>query len=675
MANSYQRATSDGTMTYLDISIDYLDRSEISVYFDDVLTTAWSWSGSSDKRVLFSPAVPNGVVVMVKRITDASELRHEFSKGAAFTAETLDEDLRQALHMAQEANEGNLVGDFFTDINMHGFRVYNVGTAVDDSDVLTLAQYKADADGANAAKDAAEDAQAAAAAAQAAAEAAAASAVGSAAAAVAAFAATLLSAVGATLVGWKNSLTGSVLRTVHARLSDDVNARDFGMSTAASGTVNSNALIAALAVSPIVYIPAGTYNMDPTIQIDIGDKTIYGARIFRTVLVLTGTNTTAKWLHNNGSTSTVWGNGKAIDVRNITFKGNWDGSTTRADNTFENINSLVRAYAPSSVRVEDCEFIQSYGTGYSAYRQGYANFTKNKVRVQAREGMWLEAPSGSDAITSTNITHNDFNSNRGVACIRIKNGVGVFITHNVFEDAKAGVYLDGTDNRAVSISHNHCETFIYDAAAFGLLRYVGSGLGVSVCFNFCDQNITRSSPSSQTIYAVGNQGMTNIVDGGQGPWDQDLEVGLGAASTTGRTVGFFGSANTDDVLGTLRWRSNNNNNAAVSAAAVRAVQKGNVNQNFGALEFGTSNNGLVYRWRMDQAGNTYPLADNTYTLGLAGTNKFLNVFSQNITLNLPASATPANNGEMTMQLTSNTSLTFRVKGSDGTVRQGSITLA
>lgn len=41
----------------------------------------------------------------------------------------------------------------------------------------------------------------------------------------------------------------------------------------------------------------------------------------------------------------------------------------------------------------------------------------------------------------------------------------------------------------------------------------------------------------------------------------------------------------------------------------------------------------------------------------------------------PASATPINNGDLVIQATSNTSLTFRFKGSDGTVRQASLTLA
>lgn len=41
----------------------------------------------------------------------------------------------------------------------------------------------------------------------------------------------------------------------------------------------------------------------------------------------------------------------------------------------------------------------------------------------------------------------------------------------------------------------------------------------------------------------------------------------------------------------------------------------------------------------------------------------------------PASATPATNGELVVEATSNTTITFKLKGSDGTVRTGTITLA
>ena len=170
MAQSTQRAVSDGTLVSLDLSINYIDRSEITVYFDSALTTAWAWVGETAKQITFSHAVPNGVEVLVKRTTGISKLRHEFSRGAAFTAEVLDEDLTQVLHIAQEASESNLSGQFYSDIDMHNYRIRNIGIAVDDTDALTLGQYKADALGANAAKTAAKASQAAAAASATAAE-------------------------------------------------------------------------------------------------------------------------------------------------------------------------------------------------------------------------------------------------------------------------------------------------------------------------------------------------------------------------------------------------------------------------------------------------------------------------------------------------------------------------
>ena len=40
-----------------------------------------------------------------------------------------------------------------------------------------------------------------------------------------------------------------------------------------------------------------------------------------------------------------------------------------------------------------------------------------------------------------------------------------------------------------------------------------------------------------------------------------------------------------------------------------------------------------------------------------------------------ASITPANNGNLVVEKTSNTTLTFKLKGSDGVVRTGTITLS
>ena len=326
MANSYQRATSDGTMTYIDISIDYLDRSEITVYFNDVLTTAWSWSGSSDKRVLFSPAVPNGVVVMVKRITDASALRHEFSKGAAFTADTLDEDLRQALHMAQEANEANLVGDFFTEVNLHGFRLRNVGTAVDSTDALTLGQYQADALGAYSAANRAEYAA-------------------DAAEALASGVSTLRSdlrstadsARGPALLGFNPTLNYAV-STLGRHVAQDLwNCADFPWSCDMTGSTSSKAAFqacinAAAAAGAGVYIPPGALVI---YDVSLPANTyIQGAGVGKTTVWQDGNQPSIWFTADPGSASTYTEN---ITIRDLTMRGNVD---TLAFSEVRHINRL-----------------------------------------------------------------------------------------------------------------------------------------------------------------------------------------------------------------------------------------------------------------------------------------------------------------------------------------------
>ena len=155
MALSNMTIVSDGNLEFVSISFNYIDRSEISVYFDSVPTSTWAWVGDTN-QIKFTPKVPNGITVLITRATDASDLRHIFSAGAAFTAKTLDEDLRQVLHIVQEAKESNLSGDFYSDIDMHGNQITNLGTATLDNQAVSFGQYKADALGAHVAKGEAE---------------------------------------------------------------------------------------------------------------------------------------------------------------------------------------------------------------------------------------------------------------------------------------------------------------------------------------------------------------------------------------------------------------------------------------------------------------------------------------------------------------------------------------
>lgn len=159
MALSTQRATSDGTMVQLILSINYFDRAEIEVYFAGVLTPSssgkWAWVGTTDKKIAFTPAVANGVEILVKRSTAMVDPRHEYTKGAQFVAETLDENFQQMLRIAQEAKEGSTLSEIFNDLDVHGYKIKNLATATLPGDAVSLAQYQADASGAFASKTAA----------------------------------------------------------------------------------------------------------------------------------------------------------------------------------------------------------------------------------------------------------------------------------------------------------------------------------------------------------------------------------------------------------------------------------------------------------------------------------------------------------------------------------------
>lgn len=171
---SIQRAVSDGSLNRIAVSLEYLDKSDISVWVDDIQIPEtgaeqypWSWDGDD---IVFSSNIPSGIEVLVRRSTNRGAVQNVFSGRAEFSNKTMDENFTQMLYLAQEYSEGSGLRDVFSDINMHGYKITNTGFATEDDDVVTLKQYREDAEGAKVARDEAETAQEAAEAAQAKAE-------------------------------------------------------------------------------------------------------------------------------------------------------------------------------------------------------------------------------------------------------------------------------------------------------------------------------------------------------------------------------------------------------------------------------------------------------------------------------------------------------------------------
>lgn len=147
MAYSTQSVVSDGTLSVLDVAFEFYSHDEITVWFDNVPDdTSWEWSGVQVNRILFDNPVPNGVEVFVFRTTYLADPLHVFATGAAFRAQTVDENFEQILRVAQEYQDRTGAGQFRVDLDMTGHKITNLGDAVADDDAPTYGQAKAYAD-------------------------------------------------------------------------------------------------------------------------------------------------------------------------------------------------------------------------------------------------------------------------------------------------------------------------------------------------------------------------------------------------------------------------------------------------------------------------------------------------------------------------------------------------
>jgi hypothetical protein len=195
-----------------------------------------------------------------------------------------------------------------------------------------------------------------------------------------------------------------------------------------------------------------------------------------------------------------------------------------------------------------------------------------------------------------------------------------------------------------------------------------NGIALSRCF---DQGITfykdpgggvDSVNAFQTAAIYDKSSSTNVlkVDG-----DHANIINLAGLGTLSEDF-IRGDSSAPTVL-PIRNRANQSLSIALDAGGGASQQV--------AIDFrdsGTGRWGLIKNSGNDFAVYNYFLAASAIFLGI---NDNSAVFAGNVTLSPGSSVTPANNGQVTFQLTSNTQLTFKAKGSDGTVRSGSVTLS
>lgn len=139
---SVQIAVSDGTLTRISLSIEYFEKDDITLYRNLettplVLGTDWQWDGDTAINLLMNIPVPDGEYITVRRNTNIDRAFNIYDGGAAFSRDTLDENFKQMIYLAQEFTEGNGLTGLYFPLDMHGFQIKNLGAPTDPKDAVT----------------------------------------------------------------------------------------------------------------------------------------------------------------------------------------------------------------------------------------------------------------------------------------------------------------------------------------------------------------------------------------------------------------------------------------------------------------------------------------------------------------------------------------------------------
>lgn len=158
MQSSIQRVVSDGTLQFIDLAIEYIDKVNVKVSVNDVPIgapgsgTPYTYEWITAVRIKITPVVPLAGIVTLRRVTPTLKMYHVYDDGATFNDFTMDENFKQLLFIGQEAIDGGVATDFYSDMNIHGYRIKSSADGVDPTDLVTVRQYQADASGAYASR-------------------------------------------------------------------------------------------------------------------------------------------------------------------------------------------------------------------------------------------------------------------------------------------------------------------------------------------------------------------------------------------------------------------------------------------------------------------------------------------------------------------------------------------
>lgn len=159
MANTVVVYPGDGVTRQFTVPFDYLNRTFVRVYLDDIEETqGTTWSFISPTVIECAVAPAAGEALTIRRVTSPNRVV-DFKDASVLRSLDLNTAQLQVLHIAEEAKD-MIVDTISTDrdgnLDARWRRIVHVSNPVEDGDALNFGTYKADLNGAVVARDRAE---------------------------------------------------------------------------------------------------------------------------------------------------------------------------------------------------------------------------------------------------------------------------------------------------------------------------------------------------------------------------------------------------------------------------------------------------------------------------------------------------------------------------------------
>lgn len=161
MANTVVVYPGDGVTRQFTVPFDYLNRTFVHVYLNDIEETqGTTWSFISPTVIERAAAPLVGETLTIRRVTSTNRIV-DFKDASVLRSFDLNTSQLQVLHIAEEAKDmtvDTISTDIYGNLDARWRRIAHIASPVEDGDALNYGTYKADLNGAVVARDRAETA-------------------------------------------------------------------------------------------------------------------------------------------------------------------------------------------------------------------------------------------------------------------------------------------------------------------------------------------------------------------------------------------------------------------------------------------------------------------------------------------------------------------------------------